>query len=179
MAKPMSDCLGQVEINYVVETSTFFIRKNKETVENCLQMTVELKFTLKVIKANLIFNKIRLNIPFTTLPFHGHFICFYELHLRFKSKTMILIYKGNNVIKNIKCSIVFEFRAKFFGQELLGFRQPNLIECLYEGQVDRNIFLLLCRDVAKEKLSRLFYCTFKISQCLLSPEQFEVVVRSF
>ena len=55
-------------------------------------MTVELKFTLKVIKANLTFNKIRLNIPFTTLPFHGHFICFYELHLRFKSKTIILIY---------------------------------------------------------------------------------------
>ena len=55
-------------------------------------MTVELKFTLKVIKANLTFNKIRLNIPFTTLPFHGHFICFYELHFRFKSKTIILIY---------------------------------------------------------------------------------------
>ena len=55
-------------------------------------MTVELKFTLKVIKANLTFNKIRLNIPFTTLPFHGHFICFYELHFRFNSKTITLIY---------------------------------------------------------------------------------------
>ena len=116
----------------------------------------ELKFTLKVIKANLTFNKIRLNIPFTTLPFHGHFICLYKLHLRFKSKTMISIYKDNNVIKNIKCSIVFEFRAKLFGQELLGFRQPNLIECLYEGEVDRKIVPLLCREVAKEKLSRLF-----------------------
>ena len=55
-------------------------------------MAVELKFTLKVIKANLTFNKIRLNIPFTTLPFHGHFICFYKLRFRFKSKTIILIY---------------------------------------------------------------------------------------
>ena len=49
----------------VYRTSTFLIRKNKETVENCLQITLELKFVLKlVITANLILNKIRLNIPF-------------------------------------------------------------------------------------------------------------------
>ena len=55
-------------------TSTFLIRKNKETVENCLQITVELKFILKlVITANLILNKIKLNIPFnlaTPRSFH-------------------------------------------------------------------------------------------------------------
>ena len=28
----------------------------------------------------------------------------------------------------------FEFRAKLFGQELLGFGQPNLIQCLSEGK---------------------------------------------
>ena len=54
-------------------TSTFLIRKNKETVENCLQIT-ELKFILKLVKtANLILRKIRLNIPFnlaTPRPFH-------------------------------------------------------------------------------------------------------------
>jgi len=31
----------------------------------------------------------------------------------------------------------FEFRAKLFGQELLGFRQPNLIYCLSTGEVDK------------------------------------------
>ena len=39
-------------------------KKNKETVENCLQITVELKFILKVTKANLILDEIMLNIPF-------------------------------------------------------------------------------------------------------------------
>ena len=77
------------------------------------------------------------------MPFHSHFICFYQLHFSSKSKT---IYKGNSVIKNIKCLIVFEFRTKLFGHEdLLGFGQPNLIQCLSKGQVDRNIFLLLCQ----------------------------------
>ena len=37
----------------------------------------------------------------------------------------------------------FEFRAKHFEQELLGFRQPNLIQCLSEGQVDRKIYCSL------------------------------------
>ena len=45
-------------------TSMFLIRKNKETVENCLQIMVEVKFILKVIKANLMLDKISLNIPF-------------------------------------------------------------------------------------------------------------------
>ena len=50
------------------------------------------------------------------------------------------------MIKNIKCLIVFEFRTKLFGhEELLGFGQPNLIQCLSKEQMDRNIFLLLCR----------------------------------
>ena len=53
----------------------------------------------KVRKANLILDKLRLKL---TLPFRGHFISFYDLHFRFKLKT---IYKGNNV--NIKCLIVF------------------------------------------------------------------------
>ena len=40
------------------------------------------------------------------------------------------IYKGDNVIKNIEYPIFFfgiEFRAKLFGQEILGLGQPNLI----------------------------------------------------
>ena len=65
-----------------------------------------------------------------TSPLHGHFICFCELCLGFKSKT---IYKGNNVIKNIKCPIVFEFRVKRFGQELFGFVQPKLNIVLVRG----------------------------------------------
>ena len=49
-------------------TSTFLIRKNKEAVENCLQITEELKFILKLVKtANLILRKIRLNIPFKSI----------------------------------------------------------------------------------------------------------------
>ena len=36
-----------------------------------------------------------------------------------------------------------EFQAKLFGQELLGFGQPNLIYCLSKGQVDKKILLLL------------------------------------
>ena len=35
---------------------------------------------------------------------------------------------------------------KLFGQELLDFGQPNLIQCLFEGQVDKKIFLLLCNN---------------------------------
>ena len=58
------------------------------------------------------------------MRFHGHFICFYKLRFRFKSKT---IYKGNNVIQNIKCQIFFEFQAKLIGQELLGFGWLNLL----------------------------------------------------
>ena len=62
---------------------------------NCLEMMVELIFILKVIKANLILDKMII----LTLAFNGHFICFYQLHFSFKSKT---IYKCNSVIKNIK-----------------------------------------------------------------------------
>ena len=41
----------------------FYLEKNKETVENCLQIMVEVTFILKVIKANLRLDKISLNIP--------------------------------------------------------------------------------------------------------------------
>ena len=42
--------------------STFLMSKNKETVE----IKVESKFILKVLKANLILDQIRLNIPFNS-----------------------------------------------------------------------------------------------------------------
>ena len=42
-------------------------------------------------------------------------LLFYELRFRFNSK---IIYKGSNVIKNIKCPIVFQLQGKLFGQEL-------------------------------------------------------------
>ena len=66
----MSNCAGQIEISckpltcFICGTSTFLIKRNEETVENCLHITVELKFILKVIKANHILDKLRLNIPF-------------------------------------------------------------------------------------------------------------------
>ena len=41
-------------------TSTFLIQKNTGTVENRLQITVELKFILLIIKANLMLDEIRL-----------------------------------------------------------------------------------------------------------------------
>ena len=44
---------------------------------------------------------------------------------------------------NARFFLSFEFWAKLFGQELLGFGQQNLILCLSEGQVDKKIFLLL------------------------------------
>ena len=44
----------------------------------------------------------------------------------------------NNVIKNIKCPL----QAKLFWTRTLGFGQPNLMYCLFEGQVDRKISLL-------------------------------------
>jgi len=85
-----------------------------------------IKIYLTLIKANLILEKIRLNIPFNfsiARPFH----LFLQAPLQAQVKNNI--YKDNNVIKNIKCPIVlrFEFLAKLFGQELLGFGQPNLI----------------------------------------------------
>lgn len=40
----------------------------------------------------------------------------------------------------------FELWAKLFGEEHLGFGQPNLIKCLSEEQVDKTIFLLPCMD---------------------------------
>ena len=42
---------------------------------------------------------------------------------------------------------------KLFGQELLDFGQPNLIQCLSEGQVDKTIPLLLCNN------SIFFFCS--------------------
>ena len=87
-----------------------------------------IKKIFKVLKGNLILDKIRLNIPFNFAiprPFH-FFTSSVQVIFRFKSKT---IYKANNTIKNIKCLTVFEFQvsAKLFGQELLDFGQPSLI----------------------------------------------------
>ena len=59
----------------VYGTSTFLIRKNTGTIENWLQITVELKFIL-VIKANLMLDEMRSNIPFNFAilqPFHLFF----------------------------------------------------------------------------------------------------------
>ena len=68
--KPMSAWLSSTGRNSVRKckpltwlvcgTSTFLIQKNKETV----QINVELKFILKVIKANLILDEIRLKYSF-------------------------------------------------------------------------------------------------------------------
>ena len=60
---------------------------------------------------------IRLNIPFNfAIP--RSLNLFLQAPVTLKSKT---IYKGNSVIKNIKCPIVFEFRAKLCEQEIFGF----------------------------------------------------------
>ena len=80
-------------------------KKNKETVENCLQITVELKFILKVTKANLILDEIMLNIPFN-FPIPRSFHSF--LRAPFFSQLWLI-------------------KAKLFGQELFGFGQPNFI----------------------------------------------------
>ena len=42
---------------------------------------------------------------------------------------------------NFMSSVWVRNLARLFGQELLGFKQPNLIWCLSEGQVDKKIFL--------------------------------------
>ena len=85
-------------------------------------------------------DEIRLKkFPFTS-RFCGRFTCLYVLRLaqepslsnqacqdvtdiifRFKSRK---IYKANNVIKNVKCPILFEFRvlSKTFWTRTLGFR---------------------------------------------------------
>ena len=92
-------------------TSTFLIRKNKETAENCLQITV--KFILKVIKANLVLDKIRLNIPFNfTIPQSFSFV--------FRSSILGLSQKQfTRVIMWLKTwnswlFLSFEFWAKLF-----------------------------------------------------------------
>jgi len=49
---------------------------------------------------------------------------------------------------NAQLFLSSKFQAKVFGQELLGFRQPNLIECLSKGQVNKKfVFLLLCFNI--------------------------------
>ena len=68
----------------IVGQAHFSLEKNTETVENWLQITVELKFILYSHKSNLILDKLRLTFPF------------YFATLR------------------------------LFGQELLGFGQPNV-----------------------------------------------------
>ena len=131
-------------------TSSFLIRKNTATVENWLQITVELKFMLLVIKVNLMLDEIRFNIPFNFAilrPFHlflrppigsriwhtallktlvGSFLIYdcawcHDIIFRFKSRT---ICKANTVIKRVKCPIVFEFRvlSKTFWTRTLWFR---------------------------------------------------------
>ena len=64
-------------------------------------------------------------------------LLFYGLHCRFNSK---IIYKGNNVIKNIKCPIVFQFQSSW--TRTLGFGQPNFY------------VLLVWRTSGWEKFSR-------------------------
>ena len=90
----------------VWSTSTFSIRKNKETVENCLQIMVELISNLKSHKSKPHTSQNKFKYSFWLCHSTVISFVFYQLHFSFKSKT---IYKGNSVIKNIKCLIVFEF----------------------------------------------------------------------
>ena len=90
----------------VWSTSTFLIRKNKETVENCLQIMVELISNLKSHKSKPHTWQNKFKYSFWLCHSTVISFVFYQLHFSFKSKT---IYKGNSVIKNIKCLIVFEF----------------------------------------------------------------------
>ena len=99
----------------VCGTTTFLMRKNKEIVANCHQITVELKFIFLIIKANLMLDEIRFKVFPLTSRFCGHFICFYELRWRFKSKT---IYSGNNVTKTLNTRL---FLSETFRTRTLGF----------------------------------------------------------
>lgn len=62
---------------------------------------------------------------------------------------------------NAQLFLSFEFLAKLFGQELLGFRQPNLIYCLSKGEVDKKKFTysvscsLNCRFTHPSTISQL------------------------
>ena len=59
----------------------FNTKKNTGTVENRLQITVELKSILLIIKANLMLDEIRLKKFPLTSRFCDHFTCFYVLRL--------------------------------------------------------------------------------------------------
>ena len=70
----------------------------------------------------------------------------------------------NNVIKNMKCLIVFEFRAKLFGQELLDFGQPNLIILVLVRRTSKwenfSITLYMYEYILCELLISSFFCNF-------------------
>ena len=71
----------------------------------------------------------------------------------------------------------FEFRAKHFEQELLGFRQPNLIQCLSEGQVDRKIYCSLTLGLrAREPIRLTVVCETKWSETKWNETKWKSVV---
>ena len=108
-------------------TGTVLIRKNKETVENYLQIMAELIFISKVIKANLILDKISLHIPFNfAIPQSFHYFVFTSSILVLSQKQFTRVIVRLKAL-NAWLFLSFEFWTKLFGQELLGFGQPNLI----------------------------------------------------
>ena len=97
----------------VCGTSTFLITKKKD----CLQITVELKFILKVINTNLIQLRHSMVISFV---FESSVFT-----IRFKSKTRVIMW-----LKTSNTRLLFKFQAKINFLDFtrsLRFRQSNLM----------------------------------------------------
>ena len=121
------------------------------------------KLILKVIKANLLLDKIRFNIPF-------NFAIPQSFHFWFRSSILGLSQKQfMRVIMwletwNTWLFLSFEFRAKLFGQELLDFGQPNWIIIVLvqrtSGWENFSLTLYMYEYILCELLISSYLCNF-------------------